>query len=49
MCLGVPGRALETHDATAIVVFWGVRKEVRLDTIDEAVALGDYILNPVLA
>ena len=47
MCLGVPGRVIEVHDCTATVDFWGVRKEVRLDIIDELVAPGDYILNHV--
>jgi hydrogenase expression/formation protein HypC len=47
MCLGVPGRVIEIHDCTATVDFWGVRKEVRLDIVDEPVAPGDYILNHV--
>ena len=47
MCLGVPGRIVDIHDCTATVDFWGVRKEVRLDIIDEPVAPGDYILNHV--
>jgi len=47
MCLGVPGRIIDIHDCTATVDFWGVRKEVRLDIIDEPVAPGDYILNHV--
>jgi hydrogenase expression/formation protein HypC len=47
MCLGVPGRIVEIRDCTAIVDFWGVRKEVRLDIVDEPVAVGDYILNHV--
>lgn len=47
MCLGVPGRVVEVRDCTAIVDFWGVRKEVRLDIVDEPVAPGDYILNHV--
>jgi hydrogenase expression/formation protein HypC len=47
MCLGVPGRVIEVHDCTATVDFWGVRKEVRLDIVDEPVAPGDYILNHV--
>jgi len=47
MCLGVPGRVIEVHDCTATVDFWGVRKEVRLDIVDELVAPGDYILNHV--
>jgi len=47
MCLGVPGRVIAVHDCTATVDFWGVRKEVRLDIVDEPVAPGDYILNHV--
>ena len=47
MCLGVPGRVIEVHDCTATVDFWGVRKEVRLDIVDEPVGPGDYILNHV--
>ncbi|HET8798697.1 MAG TPA: HypC/HybG/HupF family hydrogenase formation chaperone [Thermoanaerobaculia bacterium] len=47
MCLGVPGRVLEVREFTATVDFWGVRKEVRLDIVDEPVAPGDYILNHV--
>jgi hydrogenase expression/formation protein HypC len=47
MCLGVPGRVVELHGANAIVDFWGVRKEVCLDIVDEPVAIGDYILNHV--
>ena len=47
MCLGVPGRIVEIDDAVATVDFWGVRKDVRLDIIDEPVAPGDYILNHV--
>jgi hydrogenase expression/formation protein HypC len=47
MCLGVPGRIVEVHGKTAIVDFWGVRRETRLDVVDEPVAPGDYILNHV--
>ena len=47
MCLGVPGRVIEVREFTATVDFWGVRKEVRLDIVDEPVAPGDYILNHV--
>ena len=47
MCLGVPGRVLEVRDFVAIVDFWGVRKEVFLNIVDEPVAPGDYILNHV--
>jgi len=47
MCLGVPGRVIEMRGTAAIVDFWGVRKEVRLEIVDEPVAVGDYILNHV--
>ena len=47
MCLGVPGRVVRVEGNVATVDFWGVRKDVRLDVVDEAVAPGDYILNHV--
>jgi hydrogenase expression/formation protein HypC len=47
MCLGVPGLIVETDEMTAIVYFWGVRRRVRLDLVDEPVAVGDYVLNHV--
>jgi hydrogenase expression/formation protein HypC len=47
MCLGVPGRIVEMDGLVASVDFWGVRREVRLDVVDEPVAPGDYVLNHV--
>jgi len=47
MCLGVPGRVLDIRGSVATVDFWGIRKEVLLDIIDEPVVVGDYILNHV--
>ncbi len=47
MCLGVPGRVLEVHGGIAVVDFFGVRRETRLDVVDEPVQPGDYILNHV--
>ena len=47
MCLGVPGRVVAVHDGVATVDFWGVRKEVRLDIVDQPVTPGDYVLNHV--
>ena len=44
MCLGVPGRVIEVHGQTATVDFFGVRRETRLDVVDEPVVPGDYIL-----
>jgi len=47
MCLGVPGRVVQVEGMVATVDFWGVRREVRLDVVDEPVAPGDYVLNHV--
>ena len=49
MCLGVPGRVLSVSDdgLSATCDFWGVRKQIRLETVDQPVAPGDYILNHV--
>ena len=47
MCLGVPGLVIEVGELSAVVDFWGVRRRVRLDLVDEPVQPGDYILNHV--
>ena len=47
MCLGVPGKVIEVNGLVATVDFWGARKQVRLDVVDEPVRPGDYILNHV--
>ncbi|MGA7873062.1 MAG: HypC/HybG/HupF family hydrogenase formation chaperone [Candidatus Binatus sp.] len=47
MCLGVPGRVVGVSGSVATVDFWGVRKEVLLDIVDEPVGPGDYVLNHV--
>jgi hydrogenase expression/formation protein HypC len=47
MCLGVPGRVVSVREGFAVVDFWGVRREVCLDIVDQPVAPGDYILNHV--
>jgi hydrogenase expression/formation protein HypC len=47
MCLGVPGKVVEVHGLVATVDFWGVRKQIRLEVVDEPVQPGDYILNHV--
>jgi hydrogenase expression/formation protein HypC len=47
MCLGVPGLVVELDDLSALVDFWGVRRRIRLDLVDEPVAIGDYVLNHV--
>ena len=47
MCLGVPGRVISVDGWVATVDFWGVRKQVLLNIVDEPVSPGDYILNHV--
>lgn len=47
MCLGVPGKVVDVNGLLATVDFWGVRKEIRLDVVDESVRPGDYVLNHV--
>jgi hydrogenase expression/formation protein HypC len=44
MCLGVPGQIIELEGATAVVDFWGVRRHVALDVVDEEVSVGDHVL-----
>jgi hydrogenase expression/formation protein HypC len=43
----VPGRIVEISGLVALVDFWGMRREVRLELVDQPVAVGDYILNHV--
>ena len=45
MCLGAPGQIVEVRGKTAVVDFWGMRKSVALDVLEEPVMRGDYILN----
>ena len=47
MCLGVPGKVIAVDGNSATVDFWGVRRQVLLDVVDEPVSVGDYILNHV--
>ena len=47
MCLGIPGKIVSIEGMVATVDFWGVRREVRLEIVDQPVAPGDYILNHV--
>jgi len=47
MCLGVPGRVVSVNGDVALVDFWGTRRDVCLDLVDQPVAPGDYILNHV--
>lgn len=47
MCLGVPGQVISVDGKTATVDFFGIRRDTRLDVIDEPVGPGDYVLNHV--
>ena len=47
MCLGVPGKIIDINGSMATVDFWGIRRQVNLDIVDEPVSVGDYILNHV--
>ena len=47
MCLGVPGKVLTVDGSIATVDFFGVRRDVRLDIVDEPVEPGDYVMNHV--
>jgi len=47
MCLGVPGKVLTVDGWIATVDFFGVRRDVRLDIVDEPVEPGDYVMNHV--
>lgn len=47
MCLGVPGRVISVDGEVALVDFFGVRRQTRLEVIDEPVKPGDYVLNHV--
>ncbi len=47
MCLGVPGKVVAVDGLLATVDFWGLRKQIRLELVDEPVQPGDYILNHV--
>ncbi len=47
MCLGVPGQVVSVDGKIATVDFFGIRRNTRLDVIDEPVGPGDYVLNHV--
>jgi hydrogenase expression/formation protein HypC len=47
MCLGVPGKVVSIDGSLATVDFFGIRRNVRLDIVDEPVQPGDYVMNHV--
>jgi hydrogenase expression/formation protein HypC len=48
MCLGIPGRIVEVHDAQGlpmgVVDFGGVRREVCLAYVADQIQVGDYAI-----
>jgi hydrogenase expression/formation protein HypC len=44
MCLAAPARVVSINGNEAAVDYSGVRTTVRLDTLSESVAVGDYVL-----
>jgi hydrogenase expression/formation protein HypC len=44
MCLGVQAQIVELDGTTAIADFWGVRRKIALDVVDEPVGVGDHVL-----
>lgn len=45
MCLGAPGQVVSIRGKVAVVDFWGVKKNVRLDNLIEPLVPGDYIID----
>jgi len=46
MCIGFPGKIISVdQDNFAVIDIGGTRREVCLDIVDEAVALGDYVIS----
>jgi hydrogenase expression/formation protein HypC len=44
MCLAAPSRVLEVHDGMALTECFGQQRQVSLLLLEEAVAVGDYVL-----
>ena len=44
MCLAVPMRVLKIEENTARVEVGGVKRDVRLDIIDQHPDIGDYVI-----
>ncbi len=45
MCLGAPGQVVSVRGQVAVVDFWGLKKNVRLDNLTEPLVPGDYIID----
>jgi hydrogenase expression/formation protein HypC len=44
MCLGVPGQIVSIEGSSAVVDFWGARKSIRIDALEEPVQRGDFVI-----
>lgn len=44
MCLGLPGQIVSISGETVVIDSWGTRKDVRIDTCQELLVLGDYVI-----
>ena len=44
MCLGLPGQIIEIKGAIAVVDFYGLQKEIRIDTTKDVLTPGDYVI-----
>jgi hydrogenase expression/formation protein HypC len=44
MCLAIPSKVAEVGEDEALVERGGIKRRVRLDLLDEPVAIGDYLL-----
>ena len=44
MCVGVPGEVVSIQGQVATLDVWGEERVVQLELIDEAVAVGDWVL-----
>ena len=45
MCLGVPGQVIRIQGKVATLDFWGTRRNVRIDSTSDPIAVGDYVID----
>ena len=44
MCLGYPGEVLRIDGATAVIDCWGTQRVVQIETLDETILPGDFVI-----
>jgi hydrogenase expression/formation protein HypC len=44
MCLGLPGQIIELKGQMAVIDFYGLRKDVRIDTTKDTLLPGDFVI-----